>query len=342
MEKPYFELSKKKVFENVNFLKKYCDEISYSWKTNKEVGEILNKEDKYFTSVHSINELMQVPNKNKIWFFLFGNSKEEYERLFNEFKLENFVVDNLEDLNNLINYIKKHNHKINLLLRTRLYENTLAHGKNYYFGMKLEIVKKKILELSSSSNIKDIGIHTHRKTQNVSEWDIKDEIVENLGEEVLSKISFFNLGGGFPADYKNSHDKSKMKIFKLILELKKILNKYNIKLILEPGRFIAASPIKLISHIKLIVENTCFLDISIFNGCLDTVVANVKLKVEGELEKGTRYLLKGITPDSCDILRYAVYLDNPKKKDKIVFLNAGAYNYTSNFCALEKIETKII
>ena len=71
---------------------------------------------------------------------------------------------------------------------------------------------------------------------------------------------------------------------------------------------------------------------------LDTIVANVKLHVEGELEKGERFLLKGCTPDSCDILRYNVYLDSPKVGQKIVFLNCGAYTYTTDFCTLPKIK----
>jgi len=75
---------------------------------------------------------------------------------------------------------------------------------------------------------------------------------------------------------------------------------------------------------------------------LDTIVANVKLHVEGELEKGDRYLLKGCTPDSCDILRYNVYLDKPKMGDKITFLNCGAYTYTTDFCALDKIKIEIV
>ena len=69
------------------------------------------------------------------------------------------------------------------------------------------------------------------------------------------------------------------------------------------------------------------------------------LKVEDELddsdENGEFYLVKGNTPTRDDIFRYKVKLKNPKEGDKIVFLNAGAYNYWCDFCSLDKLETLV-
>ena len=79
-----------------------------------------------------------------------------------------------------------------------------------------------------------------------------------------------------------------------------------------------------------------------YSCALDTVIANVKLIVEGELEKGKQYTLKGCTPCSMDILRYKVILENPQIGDRITFLNAGAYTYSTDFCHLDKIENIIV
>ena len=77
---------------------------------------------------------------------------------------------------------------------------------------------------------------------------------------------------------------------------------------------------------------------------MDALVVPVKLLVEGELVKGegVAYVIKGITPCSLDLFRYRVYLEKPTVGDSLVFLNAGAYNFTTNFCDLEKIETEVI
>ena len=68
------------------------------------------------------------------------------------------------------------------------------------------------------------------------------------------------------------------------------------------------------------------------------------MKVENELTKdeGQPYVIKGVTPCSMDLFRYRVYLKEPKISDTITFINAGAYNFSTEFCDLEKLETEII
>ena len=43
-----------------------------------------------------------------------------------------------------------------------------------------------------------------------------------------------------------------------------------------------------------------------------------------------------------DLFRYRVFLKDPKVGDKIVFLNAGAYNFATDFCGLKKLETVVV
>jgi len=146
----------------------------------------------------------------------------------------------------------------------------------------------------------------------MAEWGIKREIENIIAPETLEMIDYMIIGGGLPSIYTNTNVKVFDSIFKKIKEMKDWLNINNIKMIVEPGRFIAAP--------------------------------SVKLLVEEELEKGNgqAYAIKGITPCSMDLFRYKVYLKNIKVGDKIIFLNAGAYNFSTDFCDLEKIETKII
>ena len=75
---------------------------------------------------------------------------------------------------------------------------------------------------------------------------------------------------------------------------------------------------------------------------MDALIVPVKLKIKGELEKGEAYVVKGVTPCSMDLFRYRVYLKNPKIGDELIFLNAGAYNFATDFCDLNKLKTKIV
>lgn len=339
INKPEFVLSKKAVHKQIKILKRHFDKISFSWKTNPHVGKVLLEKNQTMFSIISINELKQFLTESgdvsRVLYFPFTLNQKDLIFLKKQ-NITNFVVENEQDLNALINFVNKNNYKINIQLRMKLKENTLFTGKHYVFGMNLNQIQDWVPKLKENKNINKIGIHFHRKTQNVSEWNLKYEIEKSL-ENILPIIDELNLGGGLPANYHNIHDKSIENIFKQIKELKDYSDTFKIKLIIEPGRFISAPAVKLNSQIIQIIDNNCFLNCSIFNGTMDTVIANVKLKVMGELESGKKYLLKGCTPDSTDILRYSIYLDNPKVGDTITFENCGAYTYQTNFCALDKI-----
>ena len=62
-----FVLSKSKVHEQYSKLKELNVKISYSWKTNPQVGKILeDKTDSWF-SIHSLEEIQDIKNKRRIW-----------------------------------------------------------------------------------------------------------------------------------------------------------------------------------------------------------------------------------------------------------------------------------
>jgi ornithine decarboxylase len=328
--KAKFILSKKVVLEQLDIMKSLADEVSYSVKTNLEVAKVL--EDKCFMSVHSLQNLELLKNKEKVWFFLQGNKEIPKE-------VNNFVVDNENDLKLLL----KENKKINLLLRMKLREHTIHTGKHFVFGFSTSKVNELLKELKNNENIGKLGIHFHRKTQNVSEWNLKEELEDSI--EDFSLIDIVNIGGGIPAEYKNFRKEVKNYIFDKIRELREFLNKKEITMIIEPGRFIAAPSIKLETEIINVYDNNAIVNASVYNSAMDTFVAHIRLLVEKEKEKekGFCYTIKGFTPDSLDIFRYKVYFDKELKVgDKIVFLNAGAYNYSSGYFNLDKVETELI
>lgn len=336
IQKACFVISKKKVIEQYKKLEKISDIVSYSYKTNFDVGKILAKETNCDFCVHSIESINQLNQPKRTWFFAQAWNKEEIDSLF-EKQVKKFVVDNINDLNILLDNLD--NKKISLLLRMRLKEHTVQTGKHFVYGFYTEQINNLLPELRKNKNIEKLGIHFHRKTQNVSEWSLKEELMDSIKH--WDKIDFVNIGGGIPAEYKNYRDGITEGIFNKILELKTWLNKQNIKMIIEPGRFIAASPVRLEANIVNIYNDNIVIDCSVFNSAMDTFVAHIRLKIKGELEKGDAFTIKGCTPDSMDIFRYRVYLDRPTLGDRLVFLNAGAYTYSTDFCNLPKLDVII-
>lgn len=339
--KANFVLSRSKLLEQYNIVRKAADAVSYSVKTNPLVATILEEETDSHFSVHFLTYLDTVKDKSRVWFIAQGWRADEINNLL-EKGVRSFIVDNENDLEVLLNYIQTKSQKVNLLLRMRLKERTIHTEKHFVFGMYSRQINALIPMLRKNKNVDKLGIHFHRKTQNISEWSLKEELSDSLSEETLKSIDIVDIGGGLPVHYKNYSPDTMPYIFERIEELKVWLNSYGIKMIIEPGRFVAGPPITLEAEIKNIYENNIIINCSVYNSAMDTFVAHVRLLVDGELHSGEAYTIKGITPDSMDVFRYRVYLDSPKIGDKIVFMNAGAYTYSTDFCGLEKLETLVV
>ena len=339
---PRFILSKSKVHEQHNKLKNLGVLVSYSWKTNPMVGKILEDETDSLFSIHSLEEIPDIKDKTKIWFFAQAWNSGEIASLIGQ-GINSFVVDNEFDFKELTNFLNHYMGKVNLLLRMKFQERRIGKGKYFVYGMDSNKVNELILDLKNNSKIDKLGIHIHRKSQNTSEWAIKEELEDSLSKEVLEKIDLINIGGGFPINYKNYTSEVLEYIFSKITDLKNWLNGKDIELIVEPGRFIAGPSVKLITNILAIHNNDVIVDSSVYQGNTDAIFQDsMKLLIENESKDGQAYTIKGKTPCSLDIFRYKVFLNNPKIGNKIVFLNAGAYNFTTDFCNLKKLKTEIV
>jgi ornithine decarboxylase len=342
MPKAKFILSKSKVLSQYNKVKKYADVVSYSSKTNQDVTKILEETDSMF-SVHFVNELKHINDKSRVMFIAQAWDSTLINQLI-EMGVKWFIVDNEYDLDVMVDFLKKNDVKINLLLRVKLREHTIRTEKYFVFGMGAAVVNSRIKELRGNDNIHKLGIHFHRKTQNMSEWNLQYEVSNILSLESLEKIDVVNIGGGIPSVYANTNEDVIRTVFDKIKEFKEWLNSKKIEMIIEPGRYIAAPAVKLVTSIIAVYDDNVVVNASVYNSDMDAIIVPVKLLVLGELGKkeGKPFVVKGSTPCSMDIFRYRVYLDNPKVGDSLVFLNAGAYNFSSDFCDLEKLETEIV
>lgn len=341
--KPYFTLSKKIVLDHYNNLVKISDKVSYSSKTNPSVTPLLEEETNCLFSIHLTNELKHVKDSSRVLFLAQAWTKEDIASLVKK-RIRRFVVDNEVDLNMLLSFLEEHPVQIELLLRVKVKENTIRTEKYFVFGMDAMIVEKYIFKLKDNRNILHLGIHFHKKTQNVAEWNLTYELEQLFSDEVYEVLDMVCIGGGLPSEYANTNRKVIQTVLKKISAAKTFLNERDVRLVVEPGRFIAAPAATLHTEILSIHEHNIVVNASVYNSDMDALIVPVKLLVQGELQRGEgeAYVVKGITPCSMDLFRYRVYLNNPKIGDELVFLNAGAYNFTTNFVDLEEIETKVI
>jgi ornithine decarboxylase len=347
MNNAKFILSKKILLEQVKKLEDLKLKISYSYKTNNQVGQILQEISDVNFSIHAKPEINFIQDKSKIWFFTQAESEKELTEMLN-IGINKFVVDNKKDLEIILNSIKETNTKISLSLRMKFQENRVGTGKYFVYGMPSKKVNELISELKNNPLIKELGVHIHRKSQNTSEWEIKQELEDSLTKETLETINFLNLGGGLPTKYRSYTTEVIKYIFEKLENAKEFLSQNNIQTYIEPGRFLASPCIKLETEIIQVQNNNLIINTSIYQCALDSILTGTKMLVESEIpdnkeeKESNFYLIKGNSPTRDDIFRYKVKLKNPKIGDKIIFLNAGAYNYTTDFFGYNKLKTEII
>ena len=342
-----FILYKKIIKEQIKTLENLGLKISYSYKTNKEVGnliqEMLETQNIDF-SIHAKEEIDMIRNKSKIWFFTQAESEEELKDIIKK-GIRNFVVDNETDLNRILNVIKEIQLKINLSLRMKFQEHRIGTGKYFVYGMSSKKINEIIESIRSNEFIVKLGVHIHRKSQNTSEWEIKQEIIDSLSGGSLKRLNFINLGGGLPSEYRSYTSQVLPYIFKKIKEARDFLFNSGIETYIEPGRFIAAPAIELETEVIQVQGKNLIINTTIYNSALDTLIGGHKMLIKGELsekENGEEYLIKGNSPTRDDIFRYRVKLKNPRVGNKITFLNAGAYNYTTDFFGYKKLATEVV
>ena len=340
---PKFILDKNKALEQYKIVEELGDVVSYSSKTNPLITEILENNTNCMFSIHSVQELKNVKDLSRVLFLAQGWTKEEIRSLIDR-KISFFAVDNESDLDILLEFLEGYEDKVSLMLRLKLKEHSLRTERYFVFGMGSKVVNKRIRELKDHPKIKELGVHFHRKTQNMSEWNYKDEISLVLEEDVLKSLDYINIGGGLPSVYANTNVKVLEGIKKKVKDFGEWLHGFDVKMVIEPGRFIAAPSVKLVSKVLAVYENNIIVDASVYNTDLDALIVPVKLLVEGELSRGEgeAYVIKGSTPCSMDLFRYRVYLKDVNAGDELVFLNAGAYNFSTEFCDLEKVETEFV
>lgn len=334
-------MSKTKVLEQYNTVKGLADIVSYSFKTNPDVGAFLEEDTDCMFTVHFINSLEKIKDRSRVWMLGLALDDEGIGKILS-MGVHSFIIENRQDLDALMDYVHANNTTIDIMLRMKMKEHTLKTEKHYVYGMYSSEINEIIPTLSKDKNINKVGVHFHRKTQNISEWGIKDELEELLRPSTLDSIELLDIGGGIPVRYKNYSDATLPYVMDKIKEMKEWANSRNIKLIVEPGRFIAAPGIELHSRAISVSQGTVFINCSVYNSAMDTIVDNVKLEVKGELDSGKRYLIKGCTPDSRDIFRYSVYMKGMSVGDEVIFENAGAYTYSTDFCGLTPLEMVVV
>jgi ornithine decarboxylase len=263
--------------------------------------------------------------------------------------LETFVVDNPEEVKKLTRYSDK---KLKLLVRFRIRVNTNAVvNLQYKFGCKVEEVVP-LARLIEQTGHEFYGLCFHIGSQCIYSENYIKAIAS--AHRLINKLDLagFNtrlldIGGGFPVEYVQPLPS----IEEFCRPIARALDKHirpGIKVISEPGRFIAASPVTLICSVvgKSYRDGKIwyYLDDGLYSTFSGIVYDHCQYPVITNREGETRLsVLAGPTCDSFDVMYDGLMIPEHEVGDRIMFMATGAYCAVSgsNFNALRRPEYMI-
>jgi len=264
--------------------------------------------------------------------------------------LQVFVVDNPEEIKKLTRYTDR---KLKVLVRFRVHTNTNAVvNLQYKFGCAIEEVVP-LAHLIEQTGHEFYGLCFHIGSQCIySENYVRAiEAAHRLINE-LDLAGFdtrlLDIGGGFPVEYVQPIPA----IDEFYRPIATALDKYirpGIRVISEPGRFIAASPVTLICSIigKSYREGKIwyYLDDGLYSTFSGIVYDHCQYPVVTNRRGGEKLsVLAGPTCDSFDVMYDGLMIPEHEVGDRIIFMSTGAYCAVSgsNFNALRRPEYMVI
>ncbi|MGX7577101.1 diaminopimelate decarboxylase [Candidatus Vidania fulgoroideorum] len=334
-ELPIHIYSKKRIIKNIEIFNNKNYKYYYAVKANnnptilKIIGKKLNFET---VSIGEINELIKLGFKSsKISFSGIGKSKFEISEALKK-HISFFNVESYQEFVRINNICKKLNINAKLVLRINLEIVTKTHkslstgSKESKFGIrKNELIK--ILKIRTKFS-KIIGIGFHLGSQIKEEKIFKKAIkkIIFIRKKFFKKIYTINIGGGIFVNNNYYSSFSKTRIF--LKKLHEILNKYNYKFIIEPGRSVIADTCCTLFKVEYIKNNFIITDLGMNN-----IIRPVLYKSYHEIlniscnKKNKTFNIVGPICESGDYL-YKKKSFTAKQGDFLLMLNTGAYCYS--------------
>ena len=282
---------------------------------------------------------------NKIVFSGIGKTEEELKLAIKK----NILLINVESENEaeLINQISgKMKKKTSIGIRLNPDINAPTHKKistgkaEDKFGLSKKNLITFCQNINKLKNLKLEAISVHIGSQILSENPFKKtlKVLEEIILKTKINFKFVDLGGGFGIAYKKSDKKIKLKDYSNLVE--KFKNKYNCKIIFEPGRAIVGNSAILVSKIQYLKKGANktfailnagmndFMRPALYDATHNIVpLIKNKKRINGSVE-----FVGPICESTCKFIKYKNY-QKIYQSDYVAIMDVGAYgaSLSSNY-----------
>lgn len=212
------------------------------------------------------------------------------------------------------------------------------------FGLDLSTARKIFLNKDKFSNLEIVGVHIHIGSQITESKPFVDAIrktvsfIENLKGRGIA-IEWFNIGGGLGIVYREERPQTAKEFARAILPL---LKKLSLKIILEPGRFIAGNSGILVTRVIYVKETAGKRFIIVDAGMNDLIRPSLYggyheivplIRNPSHLRRMGRVARRkadvvGPVCESADFLAKDRKLPEVSRGDLLAVMGTGAYGFT--------------
>ena len=321
-----------KLIDRVNYLQsKFINKsLVYAVKANTFVPkELENYVERFEICSYGEFNICNKLNINHSKMVISGVHKDEpsIDDMFN-YEIGKFTIESIEQFKLLEKMCKKHNKKVNVLIRLT---------SNNQFGVTEEEVKYII---KTSENIIIDGIEYFSGTQKTSlkkinkEIDYLNEFVSNLEQELNIEIKEIEYGPGLPIHYFMDQEFNEDEF---LTEVNNILDRLNKKVLLEIGRSMVAScgyyftkvvDMKTNKNGNYVIVDGGINHLVYYGQFMAMKVPHMEIYPERANENPDVWNICGSLCTINDILVKKLEVSNLQVGDILVFKNTGAYSMT--------------
>lgn len=249
--------------------------------------------------------------------------------------VNHFVVDNPDELRKFAKY----KNRVKLLIRVAFRSADAVCDLSRKFGCSPESVAS-LLALASELRIRVAGLSFHAGSQaassriHVGAIDVCRQLISAAASQG-HVFSILDIGGGFPVEYRADTDPASIEGF--CAPIRRALEAIDpaIRIIAEPGRYIAAPSAIAVSSVMGRAERDgrwwYYLDDGLYGSYSGQVFDHASYPIEPLRASGPRHpsVLAGPTCDSIDVIREGIELPKLVNGDLVVGRIMGAYTWAT-------------
>ena len=323
-------------------------EIFYAVKANpaKPILEVLRDLGSNFdaASIYEIGQCLALgisPER-----LSFGHTVKKESHIHEAFVsgVRHFAFDSLQELEKLARAAPKSSVFCRFL--------TPNDGADWPLSDKFGCMPNMVVELlchAADLGLNPIGVSFHVGSQQrkISSWEKALEKASKIFDEATGHgigLSFLNLGGGFPSQYRTPASDLEEYTGIIKSSLKRNFSSDIPRIIVEPGRYISGNAGVIQSEVVLISKKSpeaqkrwVYLDIGKFGGLPEVLDESIQYQIRTPRDGGDTgpVVIAGPTCDEVDVIYDSADYELPidlEIGDRVEILSTGAY--TASYCSV--------